>query len=93
MYVKDRLTSDNLCQPGNPKLKDGRLGIMPIVLHPSTIHSISSIQVKIPSNFKQVEKTVEMMYFELFKRFDNNIPLLHPVDDMEIEDKRLKKLL
>ena len=34
-----------------------------------------------------------MMYFELLKRFQGALPLLHPVDDMEIESKKLKKLL
>jgi len=33
IYVKDKLTSENLCQPGNPSEKDGRLGIIPVVLH------------------------------------------------------------
>ena len=93
LYVKDRLTGDNMCQPGNPKEKNGRLGIVPVVLHPSTIHSISTLQVNLPHNHKQVEKTVELMYFELLRRFKENIPLLHPVDDMEIEDKVLGQLL
>lgn len=93
LYIKDRLTSDNMCQPGTPSLKDGRLGIMPVVLHPSTIHSISSITMKLPHNFKQVEKTVEEIYFEMMRRFSGQPPLLHPVRDMEIEDKTLGKLL
>ena len=33
------------------------------------------------------------MYFELIKRFPSGMPLLHPVDDMEIKSKTLKKLL
>ena len=34
------------------------------------------------------------MYFELLKRFQGGgLPLLHPVDDMEIESKTLRKLL
>jgi rRNA-processing arch domain len=43
LYVNDRLTGDNMCQPGNLETKDGRLGIMPVVLHPSTVTAISSI--------------------------------------------------
>ena len=35
-----------------------------------------------------------MMYFELLKRFQGGaLPLLHPVDDMEIGSKTLRKLL
>jgi len=41
LYVKDRLTSDNTVQPGDPELKNGRLGIVPVILHSSTIQSIS----------------------------------------------------
>lgn len=33
------------------------------------------------------------MYFELIKRFKGDLPLLNPLDDMEIESKKLKKLL
>ena len=43
LYVSDRLTNDNMVQPGDPKAKDGRLGIVPVVLHPSTLHSVSTI--------------------------------------------------
>lgn len=93
LYVKDRLTGDNMCQPGDPNSKDGRLGIVPVVLHASTVHSISTIQIRLPHNHKQVETTVEMMYFELLKRFKGTLPLLHPISDMEIESKTLKKLL
>ena len=34
-----------------------------------------------------------MMYFELLKRFKGNLPLLHPIENMEIKSKTLKKLL
>jgi len=48
LYVSDRLTNDNMVQPGNLVEKDGRLGIVPVILHPSTLHSISSVQVFLP---------------------------------------------
>lgn len=94
LYVSDRLTNDNMCQPGSPAAKDGRLGIVPVILHPCTVHSISSVQVFLPPNHKAADKTVEMMYFEVLKKFNNkNIPILDPVKDMEIESKTLNKLL
>ena len=36
-----------------------------------------------------------MMYFELLKRFSmgETLPLLHPIEDMEIEDRDLEKLI
>ena len=33
------------------------------------------------------------MYFELLRRFNGSVPLLDPVEDMEIEDKLLTKLI
>lgn len=45
LYVKDRLTSENTVQPGNPGEKNGRLGIVPVILHSSTIESISTLQI------------------------------------------------
>ena len=43
LYSKDRLTSDVFLQPGNPQTQDGRLGIVPVVMHTSTICAISTI--------------------------------------------------
>lgn len=92
LYVNDRLTGDNMCQPGNIETKDGRIGIMPVVLHPSTITAISTIQMNLPHNLKQAEKSIEMMYFELVKRFKGDFPLLDPKTDMEINSPLLDKL-
>ena len=92
LYVKDRLTSENTVQPGDPTIKNGRLGIVPVILDSSTVHSVSSIQIRLPNNVKQQEKHIEMMYFELLRRFEQEgkgLPLLHPIDDMEIENERL----
>jgi hypothetical protein len=33
------------------------------------------------------------MYFELLRRFDNNLPTLHAIDDMDIESERLNELI
>lgn len=74
---------------------DGRLGIVPVVLHPSTLHSISPVQVKLPADHRNCQKTVEIMYFEILKRFGGglNVPVMHPVADMEIKSKTLEELL
>lgn len=97
LYVKNRLTSDNVLQPGNPKEKDGRLGIVPVVLHHSNVNAISTIQLNLPHNLKDSENTknIELMFFELMKRFNygESLPLLHPIEDMEIEDKSLSELM
>ena len=89
LYSKDRLTSDVFLQPGNPLKQDGRLGIIPVVMHTSTIKAISTIQLNLPHNHRDADnfKTVELMYMELLKRFDQGKTLktLHPIKDMEIE--------
>jgi hypothetical protein len=43
LYVKNKLTSDNVLQPGDFSKKDGRLGVVPVLLHSSNIASISTI--------------------------------------------------
>lgn len=43
LYVKNKLTTDNECQPGDPEKKNGRLGIVPVVLHASTVQEVSSV--------------------------------------------------
>jgi hypothetical protein len=93
LYVSDRLTSENIVQPGDFKKKEGRLGIVPVVLHPTTIEAISSVQVFLPQNHKAADKTVELTYFEVMKRLEGGVPLLDPLDDMQIESKTLDKLL
>ena len=40
-----------------------------------------------------MKQTVETMFFELLKRFDSQLPLLHPLTDMQIESKKLTKLI
>lgn len=66
-------------------------------MHHSTVHSISTIQMNLPHNLRETEnnKQVEMMFFELMKRFKNgaDLPLLDPIDDMEIEDENLESYI
>lgn len=89
LYCKDKLTNEALLQPGNPEKKDGRMGIVPVLLHPTTVHAISTIQLNLPHNHRESDnvKTVEMMFMELMKRFENGktLKLLDPIEDMEIE--------
>ena len=97
LYVKNKLTSDNVLQPGDPQAKDGRLGIVPVILHHSNVSAVSTIQMNLPHNLNNQDnlKSIEMMYFEVMKRFKggDNLPILDPKEDMEIESKELDKLL
>lgn len=89
LYCKDKLTSESFLQPGNPSKGDGRLGIVPVVLHDTAVQAISTIQLNLPHNHRDADnvKTVELMYLELLKRFDGGKSLkeLDPIGDMEIE--------
>lgn len=98
LYVKNKLTPDNLLQPGDFTKKDGRLGVIPVLLHHSSIAAIATIQLNLPAhNLSNVEnmKQVEMMYGEIMKRFGNGDKLtpLDPIEDMEIEDTQIKDLI
>lgn len=64
LYVKEKLTSEALLQPGNPLKGDGRLGIIPVVLHHTTVSAISTIQLNLPPNHREADnvKTVELMF-------------------------------
>jgi ATP-dependent RNA helicase DOB1 len=98
LYVNNKLTADNVLQPGDFSKKDGRLGVIPVILHHSSVAAISTIQMNLPShNLTSPEnmKQVEMFYNEIMKRFDNGnkLPLLDPIEDMEIEEKHLTDLI
>ena len=73
------------------------MGPCPIVLHHTNIQAISTIQVNLPHNLKDTNnaKNVENMFMQIMERFNygETLPLLDPVDDMEIETPELKKLL
>ena len=65
------------------------MGIVPVVLHHSTICEIATIQINMPNNHREDStcKTIELMYFEIMKRFNygKDLKTLHPIQDMEIE--------
>lgn len=65
------------------------MGIVPVVLHHSTVCDIATIQINMPNNHREDSscKTIEAMYFEIMKRFKygKDLKTLHPIQDMEIE--------
>lgn len=89
LYCKDKLTMDSFLQPGNVKERGGKMGIVPVVLHHSTVCEIATIQINMPNNHREDPscKTIELMYFEIMKRFNygKDLKTLHPIQDMEIE--------
>jgi nucleoside-triphosphatase THEP1 len=98
LFVKNRITTDNMIQPANVRDRsDGRLGILPVVLIHSNIESVSQIQLNLPHNLKEAEnvRNLENMYFELMRRFNfgQDFPILDPIEDMEIVGKEIEKLV
>ncbi|CAI4224198.1 unnamed protein product [Auanema sp. JU1783] len=73
--------------------KDGEPSVWEVV--PMTldcIDEISAIRIKLLQNLKPVEsrKVVEQMIVEAKRRFNNSLPLLHPVNDMKIKEEILE---
>ena len=72
--------------------------MVPMLLHHSNIAALSTIQMNLPShNLTSAEslKQIEMLYGEIMKRFNNGdgLPILDPIEDMEIGDIHLKELI
>lgn len=72
--------------------------MIPVLLHHSSVAGLSTIQMNLPShNLTSTEniKQVEMLYTEIMKRFGNGdkLPILDPIEDMEIEDTQIKDLV
>ena len=65
------------------------LGIVPVVLHHTTVYDISTIQLNLPDRFRDLNthKVVQQMYTEVLKKFDygKELRILDPIEDMEIE--------
>ncbi len=81
----------NLMPP--PTGEKGTMVVVPI--HPSLIQQISKIRIFMPKdirpsdNRKAVLKSIEQVQ----KRFDSNMPLLDPIEDMKIKDKNFKEIV
>ena len=85
LYVQKKIEGNEI-KPGDPKKKNGILGIIPVML--PCVDDLSKVQMKIihDLNDKNNIKRMEKFYFELMKRFDWYPPPLDPVRDMEIDN-------
>lgn len=61
----------------------------------SRIYNISSIIIQLDKDLKSLYKRNEVYerIKEVKKRFNNNIPLLNPIKDLKIEEKKIIKLM
>jgi len=93
LYVNKKTTRDGLVQPASPAQGNGTLTVISVIMQ--MIGEISKIKMKMLGNLKDpgnMAKT-ERLYLELMKRFNYKLPLMDPLEDMEINDQRLKDLL
>lgn len=76
-----------------PKDSDGEVVITPIGLQ--QIDGISSIRINLPKDLRSYEnrQAVYRVIMEVKKRFNGDVPLLDPIEDMNIKDEKFKVLL
>jgi len=74
----------------------GKKGTMVVVPVESTlINRISSIKLFLPKDLRSPDerKSVLKKIEQVFKRFDNKVPLLDPIDDLKIKEKSFKEIV
>jgi len=94
LFVKNKVSAANELQPVNMETEEHRFGVIPVLLSPEIIYDISTCTLNLPHDVKRPEsqKTLELMLKEFLRRFKGKIPLMDPVDDMEIDDETLNAL-
>jgi len=74
----------------------GKKGTMVVVpIESNLINRISSIKLFLPKDLRSPDdrKSVLKKIEQVFKRFDNKVPLLDPIDDLKIKDKAFKEIV
>ena len=79
-------------QPGILDQNNGKMGVVPVKL--PMIDQLSKIQVKLPQSLKDRTSSsrVEILLTEVLRRYNGNLPILDPIEDMQIESPRLIEL-
>eukprot|EP00795_Rhopilema_esculentum_P004965 gene4965-21311_t len=77
------------CQPG----EKGEMVVVPVLIH--LLQSISSIRLYLPKDLRPLDarETVKKSVQEVKKRFPDGLPVLDPIEDMNIKDEQLKKIV
>ena len=93
VYISKYTDSQNNLLPGNFEEKNGKIGIIPITK--DLIENISPVKVKIPENLKDKENLIitENMFFSILERFDYNIKMMDPVEEMNLDNKEDNNLI
>jgi ATP-dependent RNA helicase DOB1 len=79
-------------KPCPPDTK-GEIQVVPVMLH--LLDGISALRVYVPKDLRVLENrnSVGKSIQEVMKKFPDGIPLLDPIEDMQIEDAEFKKLI
>lgn len=79
-------------KPARPNEKS-EIQVVPVMLH--LLDGLSSIRVYIPKDLRPIENrnSVGKSIKEVMKKFPDGVPLLDPVEDMNIEDPSFQKLV
>jgi len=77
------------CMPG----EKGEMMVVPVLIH--LLQSLSSIRLYLPKDLRpsDARQTVGKSIEEVKKRFPDGFPLLDPIEDMNIKDDHLKKIV
>ena len=67
--------------------------VVPVLL--SLLDGISTIRIYVPKDLRSAEarQGVGKNLKEVLRRFPDGVPLLDPIDDMQIDDSAFKKLI
>lgn len=76
-------------EPGEP----GRMEVVPVLL--SCLESIAPVRIFLPKDMKSQDQrnAARKNISEVKKRFPDGIPVLDPIENMNITDESFKKLL
>ncbi|XP_013393538.1 exosome RNA helicase MTR4 [Lingula anatina] len=77
------------CPPG----EKGEMQVIPVLSH--LVTAVSSVRLYFPSDLRPLDnrQSVGKSIQEVMKRFPKGIPLLDPIEDMQIKDKGLKEVV
>ena len=96
LYVTNETAKSQSTFDLMPAKNEAKPGIMEVVsIEPNLIQQISSIRIFIPQDIRPKEnrKSVYKSIEQVRKRFEEDVPLLDPVKDMNIKEKTFKEII
>jgi ATP-dependent RNA helicase DOB1 len=94
LFVKNTIDPNQKIIPGDlSKPEQNILGCVPVLLN--SIEGLSQIKVYVPHDLKDKNnlKSVERLFLEILKRFNNKPVQLDPINDMKIDDPHFLEIM